>query len=81
MKLEGAKRPSAEWSKSPYTPIGRHLTIIYPKRLANPVIFLSISDNPGPLGNVCRAVSVQTLRKRTPLIGTRALPATYIYVI
>ena len=51
----------SEWSKSPYTPIGRHLTIIYPKRLANPIIFLLIGDNPGPLDNVRRAVSVQTL--------------------
>ena len=30
-KLEGAKRPSAEWSKSSQTPIGRHLSDIDPK--------------------------------------------------
>ena len=66
-EAQGAKRPSAEWSKSPYTPIGQHLTIIYPKRLANPIIFLPIGDNPGPLGNVRRAVSVQTLCQRTSI--------------
>ena len=66
---------SAEWSKSPYTPIGWHnITIIYPKRLANPIIFLLNGDNPGPLGNVRRAVLVQVLCQR-PSINRHARSA------
>ena len=64
--LTPQRRPIAEWF-IPDTPIGRHLTIIYPKRLANPIIFLLIGDNPGPLGNVRHAVSVQTLCLRTSI--------------
>ena len=30
MRHEGAKRPSAEWSKSSETPIGQHLSVIDP---------------------------------------------------
>ena len=50
-----------------YTPIGRHLTIIYPKRLPISIIFLPIGDNTGPLGNVRYEVSVQSLCQRTSI--------------
>ena len=50
-----------------YTPIGRDLTIIYPKRLPNSIFFLPIGDNPGSLGNVRNAVLLQTLCQRTSI--------------
>ena len=47
--------------------IGQHLTITYTKLLANPIIFLTIGDKLGPLGNIRRAISVQTLCLRTSI--------------
>ena len=45
--------------------MGWQLNIIDSKQFANPIIFLLIGDNPGPLGNIRCAVSVQMLCLRT----------------